>query len=63
MALRVLSETEFREPRQQAALIIRQELERRGLLAIETKVDPKHGQAVVYSLSERTKTAKERGKT
>ena len=31
-ALRTLAAVEFREPRQQAALIIRQELERRGLL-------------------------------
>lgn len=31
-ALRALAEHEFRDPRAQAALIIRQELERRGLL-------------------------------
>jgi hypothetical protein len=31
-ALRALAEKEFRDPRAQAALIIRQELERRGLL-------------------------------
>lgn len=38
-ALRALSEIEFRDPRQQAALIIRQELERRGLLDIESQAD------------------------
>ena len=31
-ALRSLSEKEFRDPRQQAALIIRKELEKQGLL-------------------------------
>ena len=31
-ALRTLAEWEFREPRAQAALIIREELQRRGLL-------------------------------
>jgi hypothetical protein len=31
-ALRSLAENEYRDPRAQAALIIRQELERRGLL-------------------------------
>ncbi|MGA7192109.1 MAG: hypothetical protein WBW94_00655 [Anaerolineales bacterium] len=36
-ALVVLAEKEFRNPRQQAALIIRQELERRGLLVIQTE--------------------------
>ena len=34
-ALRALAEQEFRDPRAQAALIIRQELERRGLLPPE----------------------------
>jgi hypothetical protein len=32
-ALRVLAEREFRDPRAQAAIIIRRELERAGLLA------------------------------
>ncbi len=32
-ALIILADREFRDPRDQAALIIRQELERRGLLA------------------------------
>ncbi len=35
-ALQVLSERELRNPRDQAALIIRAELERRGLLNIVT---------------------------
>ena len=34
-ALRLLAEQEFRDPRAQAALIIRQELERRGLLSAQ----------------------------
>lgn len=34
-ALSVLAEREFRDPRAQAALIIRQELERHGLLQAE----------------------------
>lgn len=34
-ALHALSKSELREPRQQAALIIRQELERRGLLGVQ----------------------------
>lgn len=38
-ALRTLAKNEFREPRAQAALIIRSELERRGLLE---KDDPKN---------------------
>ena len=42
MALRALAETEFRDPRQQAGLIIRQELERRGLLVIGTPADFKN---------------------
>lgn len=36
-ALRVLAEKESREPRAQAALIIRQELERLGFLIVETQ--------------------------
>lgn len=35
IALRILAESEFRDPRAQAALIIRQELERRGFLQAE----------------------------
>lgn len=38
-ALVNLAEREYRDTRQQAALIIRQELERRGFLAIETQAD------------------------
>jgi hypothetical protein len=38
-ALRTLAEKEFREPRAQAALIIRQELERRGLISKEQTTD------------------------
>ena len=34
-ALRTLAEQEYRNPRAQAALIIRQELQRRGLLIID----------------------------
>ena len=43
-ALRALAEKEFRDPRAQAALIIRQELERRGFLhadAAPPAEDPK----------------------
>jgi hypothetical protein len=40
-ALWTLAEREFREPHAQAELIIRQELERRGLLS----TDPKQNQA------------------
>jgi hypothetical protein len=57
MALRVLAETEFREPRQQAALIIRQELERRGLLVVATKAEAEPRRAVVNSLTAKSKTA------
>lgn len=32
LALRTLAQKEFRDPRQQAAMMIRKELERRGLL-------------------------------
>lgn len=39
-ALVHLAEHEYRDTRQQAALIIRQELARRGLLVIETEADP-----------------------
>jgi len=39
-ALVNLAEHEYRDTRQQAALIIRQELARRGLLLIETQADP-----------------------
>lgn len=39
-ALRALAEKEFRDPRQQAALIIRQELERRGLLTVQNTSCP-----------------------
>ena len=38
-ALIVLAEKEFRDPRAQAALIIRQELERRGLLVSEQNLE------------------------
>lgn len=38
-ALRALAEMEFRDPRAQAALIIRQELKRRGLLDIDAQSD------------------------
>ena len=41
MALRRLASNEFREPRDQARLILRKELERKGLLQIETPVDTK----------------------
>jgi hypothetical protein len=41
-ALRALSEIEFRDPRQQAALIIRQELQRRGLLDVQSESSPAH---------------------
>ena len=37
-ALQILAEQEFRDTRAQAALIIRQELERRGLLATQEAV-------------------------
>ena len=57
MALRVLAETEFRDPRQQAALIIRQELERRGLLVIGTPADSKTESAIFDSLADKPKTA------
>ncbi len=36
-ALEVLAQQEYRVPKAQAALIIRQELERRGLVAINTE--------------------------
>jgi hypothetical protein len=39
-ALRILAESEFRDPRAQAALIIRQELEKRGLLVIDSHTNP-----------------------
>lgn len=39
-ALVNLAEREYRDTRQQAALIIRQELARRGLLIIEPQADP-----------------------
>jgi hypothetical protein len=39
-ALRALAEHEYRDPRAQAALIIRQELERRGLLAAQPPALP-----------------------
>ena len=50
-----LAKQEYRDPRAQAALIIRQELERRGFLVIETQAaplplpaeDPKHEAANV----------------
>ncbi len=58
IALRELAETEFRDPRQQAALIIRQELERRGLLAIGSNANAEPGRAVVKALTEKSKTAK-----
>ena len=38
MALRVLADKEFRDPRQQAALIIRKELQRRGLLILQSEL-------------------------
>lgn len=38
IALLTLADREFREPQAQAALIIRQELERRGLLTPEVNV-------------------------
>lgn len=48
-ALRTLSEKEFRDPRQQAALIIRRELERQGLVAAASPTTesepPKAGKA------------------
>jgi hypothetical protein len=34
-ALCALAENEYRDPRQQAALLIREELQRRGLLAVD----------------------------
>jgi hypothetical protein len=37
-ALRKLAAAEYRDPRAQAAFIVRQELERRGLLAEDTAV-------------------------
>jgi hypothetical protein len=37
-ALRTLAEREYRDPRAQAALIIRQELQRRGLLIHEGSI-------------------------
>lgn len=40
MALYQLSESEYRDPRKQAALIIRQELERRGLLVEQAAEAP-----------------------
>jgi hypothetical protein len=58
MALRVLAETEYRDPRQQAALIIRQELERRGLLVIGSNATAEPGRAVVKALATMPKTAK-----
>lgn len=39
-ALRMLAEKEFRDLHAQAALIIRQELERRGLLPVDTQTVP-----------------------
>ena len=46
-ALRILAEQEYREIHDQAALIIRQELERRGLLHNQVEqtnqLDGKHG--------------------
>ncbi len=38
-ALRCLSEKEFRDPRMQAALIIRKELERQGLVESASQVN------------------------
>ena len=38
-ALRSLSEKEFRDPRMQAALIIRRELEKQGLVESESPVN------------------------
>jgi hypothetical protein len=46
-ALRALAEQEYRDPRAQAALIIRQELERRGLLAAATDRPPQPADAQV----------------
>jgi hypothetical protein len=39
LALSTLADREFREPRAQAALIIRQELERLGLLQVKQNAD------------------------
>jgi len=39
-ALRVLALQEYRDIRQQAAWMIEQDLERRGLLVVETQSDP-----------------------
>lgn len=58
-ALEHLAKKEYRTTWQQAALIIRQELERRGLLAIGTSADSKNESAVFDSLADKQpKTAK-----
>jgi hypothetical protein len=49
MASRALAEKEFREPRVQAALIIHQELERRGLLLQEQTGDSTYRSQPVIS--------------
>ncbi len=54
-ALECLSKDEYRTTWQQAALIIRQELERRGLLVIATSADSKNESAVFDSLADKPK--------
>lgn len=49
-ALRILAQQEYRDPRSQAALIIRQELVRRSLLTQEQKTDSNyHTQPAINS--------------
>jgi hypothetical protein len=52
LALRTLAQREFREPRQQASLIIRMELERLGLIQKGVPQDE-------VDISEPTETAKQ----
>jgi hypothetical protein len=52
-ALRSLSQTEYREPRAQAALIIRKELERQGLI----KASSTGKEKPVQSISTRARSA------
>jgi hypothetical protein len=48
-ALRELADRELRDPRQQAAVIIRRELQRRGLLPADNTPDARPAQEVQHA--------------
>jgi len=60
LALVKIAENELRNPIDQARFILRQELERRGLLVIGTSADSKNESAVFDSLADKPKTVGKR---